>query len=73
MKTKDMIEYLQTFNPETEVIVVVVNPPERIRYEVQKMICVTDAGKPFIGVEVGGGGIAFDREMTRAAEEDEDD
>ena len=72
MKIKDMIEYLQTFNPETEVIVVVVNPPERIRYEVQKMICVTDAGKPFIGVEVGGG-IAFDREMTRAAEEDEDD
>lgn len=61
MKTKDMIEYLQTFNPETEVIVVVVNPPERIRYEVQKMICVTDAGKPFIGVEVGGGSLLTEK------------
>lgn len=55
MKTKDMIEYLQTFDPETEIAMVVANPPDRIRYEVQKLICVTDAGKPFIGVEVGGG------------------
>lgn len=57
MKTKELIEYLQTFDPETEVIIAVVNPPDRIRHEVQKLICVTDAGKPFIGVEVGGGSL----------------
>ncbi len=60
MKTKEIIKYLQTFDPETEVVVVV-NPPERIRYEVQKLICVTDAGKPFIGVEVGGGSLLTEK------------
>ena len=56
MKTKEMIEYLQKFDPETEVCIMVVNPPDRIRHEVQNLFMVTDAGRPFIGVEVGGGG-----------------
>ena len=57
MKTKEMIEYLQKFDPETEVCIMVVNPPDRIRHEVQNLIMVTDAGRPFIGVEVGGGSL----------------
>ena len=71
MKTKEMIEYLQKFDPETEVCIMVVNPPEWIRHEVQSLFMVTDAGRPFIGVEVGGG-IPFDEAMTKAAEEDEE-
>ena len=59
MKTKEMIEYLQKFDPETEVCIMVVNPPEWIRHEVQSLFMVTDAGRPFIGVEVGGGGVPF--------------
>jgi hypothetical protein len=70
MKTKEMIEYLQKFDGEQEICLMVINPPDRIRHEVQNLIMVTDAGRPFIGVEVGGG-IPFDEAMTKAAEEDE--
>lgn len=70
MKTKEMIEYLQKFDPETEVCIMVVNPPERLKHEIKGLICITDAGRPFIGVEVGGG-IPFDQEEVKAAEEDE--
>ena len=55
MKTKEMIEYLQKFDGEQEICLMVINPPDRIRHEVQNLIMVTDAGRPFIGVEVGGG------------------
>lgn len=71
MKTKEMIEYLQKFDPETEVCIMVVNPPERLKHKIEGLICITDAGRPFIGVEVGGG-IPFDEAMTKAAEEDEE-
>ena len=57
MKTKDMIEYLQKFDGEQEICLMVINPPDRIRHEVQNLIMVTDAGRPFIGVEVGGGSL----------------
>jgi hypothetical protein len=50
-----MIEYLQKFDGEQEICLMVINPPDRIRHEVQNLIMVTDAGRPFIGVEVGGG------------------
>ncbi len=57
MKTKEMIEYLQKFDPETEVCIMVVNPPERLKHKIEGLICITDAGRPFIGVEVGGGSL----------------
>lgn len=57
MKTKEMIEYLQKFDGEQEICLMVINPPDRIRHEVQNLIMVTDAGRPFIGVEVGGGSL----------------
>lgn len=55
MKVSELMEYLQSFDGEQEICLMVINPPDRIRHEVQKLIMVTDAGRPFIGVEVGGG------------------
>ena len=57
MKVNEMIAYLQRFDGEQEICLMVLNPPERIRHEVEKLICITDAGRPFIGVEVGGGSL----------------
>ena len=71
MKVKELTDYLNGFDGETEVCILVINPPDRIRHEVQQLVLITDAGRPFIGVEVGGG-IPFDKEMTKAAEEDEE-
>ena len=71
MKVSELMEYLQSFDGEQEICLMVINPPDRIRHEVQNLIMVTDAGRPFIGVEVGGG-IPFDEAMTKAAEEDEE-
>ena len=70
MKTKEMIGYLLRFDPETEVSVMVVNPPGRIKHAVEGVICITDCERPFFGIEVGGG-IPFSQEEVRAAEEDE--
>ena len=55
MKTKEMIGYLLRFDPETEVSVMVVNPPGRIKHAVEGVICITDCERPFFGIEVGGG------------------
>ena len=70
MKTKELIEYLQRFDPETDTCFLVINPPGRVRHEVEGTICITDAGRSIIGLEVGGG-IPFTREEVEAAEEDE--
>lgn len=47
MKTKEMIEYLQGFDEDSEVIGIVASPKMRKRY-VGWMEAITDAGKPVI-------------------------
>ena len=68
MTTKEMIEYLQRFDPETDISYIALNPPARLRHEVNGIICITDMERPAIALEIGGA-IPFDEEETAAAEE----
>lgn len=45
MKTKELIEYLQGFDAESEVLVIAANPKERKKYD-GKMFGITDGGQP---------------------------
>lgn len=72
MKAKELINYLQTFEPDAKIGIMVANPPGRMRHIVDGFYCLTDAGIPLFGIEVGDG-IPFDKEEKKAAEEDEND
>lgn len=43
MKTKELIEYLQEFDAESEVVVIAANPKERKKYDAE-MFGITDGG-----------------------------
>lgn len=43
MKTKELIEYLQEFDAESEVVVIAANPKERKKYD-GEMFGITDGG-----------------------------
>lgn len=43
MKTKELIEYLQGFDTESEVLVIAANPKERKKYD-GEMFGITDGG-----------------------------
>lgn len=45
MKTKELIEYLQGFDAESEVVVITANPKERKKYD-GEMFGITDGGQP---------------------------
>lgn len=45
MKTKELIEYLQGFDAESEVVVIAANPKERKKYD-GEMFGITDGGQP---------------------------
>lgn len=53
MKTKEMIEYLQQFDQETEIIVIAANIKQWKKYS-GKMFVITDAGRPFACIEISG-------------------
>ena len=72
MKAKELIDYLQTFDPDAEIGIVVANPPGRMRHIVDGFFCFTDAGFPALYIEVGDG-IPFSEEEKKAAEADEND
>ena len=72
MNAKELIDYLQEFEPDAEMGIMVANPPGRMRYKVDGFFCPTDAGIPVLCIEVGGG-IPFDEEEKKAAEADEND
>ena len=59
MNAKELIDYLQTFEPDAEIGIMVANPPRRMRYKVDGFFCVTDAGCPALCIG-GGDGIPFD-------------
>ena len=70
MKTKELIQYLQEFDPETEMSILAVDPPRRLRFPVGGGMIITDQGFPVICIELDGEE-PFDEEKTAAAEADE--
>jgi len=70
MKTRELIEYLSRFDPETDTAFLVLNPPARIIFQLEAVVALTDGDKPVIGLEIGDGE-PFDDAMVKAAEEDE--
>lgn len=69
MKTRELIEYLSRFDPETDTAFLVLNPPARIIYQLEAVVALTDGDKPVIGLEIGDAE-PFDEAMTKAAEGD---
>lgn len=70
MKTRELIEYLSGFDPETDTAFLVLNPPARIIYQLEAIIALTDGDRPVISLEIGEGE-PLDDAMVNAAEEDE--
>ena len=71
MKNKELIEYLQGFDPESEVYIGAVNVTERKKYYTE-MAVLTDGPKAAIFLNVIGE-VGFDEEESRAAEEIENE
>lgn len=69
MKTKELIEYLQGFDAESEVLVIAANMKERKKYDA-KMFGITDGGQPIFCVEVSNE-FNMDEEESAAAVQDE--
>lgn len=69
MKTKELIEYLQEFDTESEVLVIAANPKERKKYDA-KMFGITDGGQPIFCVEISNE-FDMDEKEIAAAEQDE--
>ena len=67
MKTQELIEYLQGFDPKTDVSIGVVNIAERKKYYTE-MVVVTDGPVPAIFLDVIGS-VGFDEEECQAADE----
>lgn len=69
MKTKELIEYLQGFDAESEVLVIAANRKERKKYD-SEMFGITDGGQPIFCVEVSNES-DMDEEEIAAAVQDE--
>lgn len=69
MKNKELIEYLQGFDPESEVYIGAVNLTERKKYYTE-MAALTDGPRAAIFLNVIGE-TGFDEEECQAAEEAE--
>lgn len=69
MKNKALIKYLQGFDPETDVHVIVTNITERKKYH-SEVAVLTDGAAPAIFANIIGT-VSFDEEERRAAEEAE--
>ncbi len=72
MKAKELIEYLNGFDANADVRVLVANPPSRIVYKTFEPFVITDAGFPFLCIEAHGE-MPFDDELTKVAEECEEE
>lgn len=68
MKTKELIEYLQGFDAESEVLVIAANPKERKKYDT-KMFGITDGEQPIFCVEVSNESDMDEEEITAAVQD----
>lgn len=69
MKTKELIEYLQGFDAESEVVVITANPKERKKYD-GEMFGITDGGQPIFCIEISNES-DLDKKEIAAAVQDE--
>lgn len=69
MKTKELIEYLQGFDTESEVLVIAANPKERKKYD-GKMLGITDGGQPIFCIEVSNESDLDEKEIAAAVQDE---
>lgn len=69
MKAKELIEYLQGFDGEAEVVIIAANPKQRKKYN-GNVFVITDGGQPIMCVEITEES-DLDAEEIAAAKQDE--
>lgn len=67
MKTREMIEYLQRFNPESDIYFLAVQIELKVKFRVVDIGCTDGVGRPAIGLRVGMP-IGLDEEEMKAAD-----
>lgn len=70
MKNSELKEYLNTFQDDAPISVILANPRKRKRYEITGTFCVKDLGQPVFCIEVGKE-VDMDAEEIAACEESE--
>ena len=68
MTAKELIKYLQGFDPDKNVMFICCDIKNRIKYEAVQLICITDAPVPCLIIEIDGSE-PFDAEEVTKAEE----
>lgn len=69
MKTKELIEYLQGFDAESEVLVIAANPKERKKYD-GEMFGITDGGQQIFCIEVSNESDLDEKENAAAVQDE---
>ena len=70
MKNSELKEYLNTFQDDADISLILANPRKRKLYEVERVDFITDIGQPVFCVTVGEAK-DMDADMVAAREEDE--
>ncbi len=73
MKTKELMKYLERFEKDKEVAVIVIDRKTRTVYTKTELTMVTDAGRPAIILEVGEMEQMEEMKDGRMEEEDKED
>ena len=68
MKTKELIEYLQEFDAESEVVIAA-NPKERKKYD-GEMFGITDGGQPIFCIEISNESDLDEKEIAAAVQDE---
>lgn len=53
MKNRELKEYLNKFQDDAEISLILANPRERKLYECVEVLCITDQGYPVFCIDVG--------------------
>lgn len=69
MKTKELIEYLQGFDTESEVLVIAANPKGRKEYD-GEMFGITDGGQPIFYIEISNESNLDEKEIAAAVKDE---
>lgn len=69
MKTKELIEYLQEFDAESEVVVIAANLKERKKYD-EEMFVITDGGQPIFCIEISNESDLDEKEIAAAVQDE---
>lgn len=66
---KELIEYLQGFDAESEVVVIAANPKERKKYD-GEMFGITDGGQPIFCIEISNESDLNEKEIAAAVQDE---